>query len=293
MSRTGNLPDDWVKTRKRLQRRDSREKLRALARKPLTILAVAVILVLAVAAGVVAGLKSEGITGRYCQKTFVPAYFDASAWPQATVGKHRPSAMILNPSTGIGAGSGPNSGYQSAARQAHAKGIMILGYSSTAFGSRPISQIEADVRNYKAWYGVNGIFLDSVSGTASALPYYRKLARYIHQTIPGSSVWLNAGNYPDQRYMSIGDVLMVFEGTYAQYRDVQVPSWARNFPATRFANTIYGAVTSSEANSAISLSRSRNAGYVFVTNLTEPNPYDALPGYWSSEVTAISSGCGT
>jgi len=72
-----------------------------------------------------------------------------------------------------------------------------------------------------------------------------------------------------------------------------VPSWARKFPAARFANTIYGAVTSSQANSAISLSRSRNAGYVFVTNLTEPNPYDALPGYWSSEVIAISSGCGT
>jgi hypothetical protein len=293
MSRTGNLPDDWVKTRKRLQRRDSREKLRALARKPLTILAVAVILVLAVAAGVVAGLKSEGITGRFCQKTFVPAYFDASVWPQATVGKHRPSAMILNPATGIGAGTAPNPGYQSAVQQAHAKGIMILGYSSTADGSRPISQIEADVRNYKAWYGVNGIFLDSVNGIASELPYYRQLANYIHKTIPGSSVWLNAGVYPDQQYMSIGDVLMVFEGTYAQYRAVQVPSWAHNYPATRFANTIYGAVTGSQANSAISLSRNRNAGYVFVTNLELPNPYDALPGYWSSEVTAISSGCGT
>lgn len=293
MSRTGNLPDDWVKTRKRLQRRDSRQKLRALARRPLAVLTIGIILVLAVAAGVIAGLKSEGITGRYCQKTFVPAYFDASVWPQATIGKHRPSAMILNPSTGIGAGTAPNPDYQSAARQARDKGIMILGYSSTAFGARPIAQIEADVRNYKAWYGVNGIFLDSVSGTASALPYYRQLANYIHRTIPGSSVWLNAGAYPDQRYMSVGDVLMVFEGTYAQYRDIQVPSWAHNYPAARFANTIYDAVTGAQANSAISLSRNRNAGYVFVTNLTGPNPYDALPGYWSSEVTAISSGCGT
>jgi len=29
-----------------------------------------------------------------------------------------------------------------------------------------------------------------------------------------------------------------------------------------------------------------------VTNLSGGNPYDALPSYWSSEVTAISSGCG-
>jgi hypothetical protein len=292
MSVTGSPPDSWQKTRRRLQRRDSREKLRRLARRPLTILVIVVVLVIGLAVGITAGLKSGGIAGRYCQKTFVPAYFDASGWPQATVGKHVPSAMILNPATGIGAGTAANPAYQSAATQARAKGIMVLGYSSTADGARPISQIEADVRNYKAWYGVNGIFLDSVDGTASELPYYRQLASYIHRTIPGSSVWLNAGVYPVQQYMSVGDVLMVFEGTYAQFRAAQVPSWAHDFPATRFANTIFGAATSSQANSAISLSRSRNAGYVYVTNLSGANPYDALPSYWSSEVTAISSGCG-
>jgi hypothetical protein len=92
--------------------------------------------------------------------------------------------------------------------------------------------------------------------------------------------------------MSVSDVLMVFEGTYPQYRAAPVPAWARDYPADRFANTVYGAVTSSQANSAISLARSRNAGYVFVTNLSLPNPYDALPAYWSSEVTAITAGCG-
>lgn len=289
---TVDPPDSWVKARKRVQRRDSRDKIRKLARRPLTILAIAVVLVLGVGVGVFAGLKSEGITGHYCQQTLVPAYFDASGWPQASAGKHVPNAMILNPATGIGAGTAPNPAYQSAVKQALARGIMVLGYSSTADGQRPIAQIQADVRNYKAWYGVRGIFLDSVNGVSSELPYYQQLASYIHRIIPGPSVWLNPGIYPDQQYMSVGNVLMVFEGTYAQYRDIQVPSWAHGFPATRFANTIYGATSGAEANSAISMSRSRNIGYVYVTNLSGSNPYDALPSYWSSELSAITSGCG-
>jgi hypothetical protein len=91
--------------------------------------------------------------------------------------------------------------------------------------------------------------------------------------------------------MWVGNVVMVFEGTYAQYLNDQVPGWAHAFPATRFANTIYGAASNSEADSAISLSRSRNAGYVYVTNLEGSDPYDALPSYWPGEDSAITAGC--
>jgi hypothetical protein len=292
MSVTGKPPDSWVKARRRIQRRDSREKLRAMSRRPLAVLAVAVVLVVGLVVGITAGLKSETITGRYCQKVFVPAYFGASDWPSVTRAKHMPSAMILNPSTGTGAGAAPNPAFQSVVRQARQAGITVLGYSSTADAQRPAAQILADVRHYKAWYGVNGIFLDVVNGTSAELHYYKRLFNYIHRVIPGSSVWLNPGIYPERQYMSVSDVLMVFEGTYAQYRPIQVPGWTRDYPADRFADTIHGAVTSAQANSAISLARSRNAGYVFVTNLSGSNPYNALPSYWSSEVAAITAGCG-
>jgi hypothetical protein len=62
--------------------------------------------------------------------------------------------------------------------------------------------------------------------------------------------------------MSVGNVVMVFDGTCAQYLKDQVPRWTRAFPATRFASSIYGAASNSEADSAISLYHSRNAGYV-------------------------------
>ena len=293
MSMTGPPPDHWRKARRRLQRRDARQRLRSQATRPVTVVTAVAVTVL-VAAGAAVGITvgvTSGIHSTGCQQIFVPAYFDGSIWTQATSSRPAPSTMILNPATGVGAGAAPNPAYQAVVKRAQAAGSTVLGYSSTADGQRPIAQVEADVRNYKAWYGVTGIFLDVVNGVPGELSYYQHLASYIHRTIPGSSVWLNPGIYPDQQYMSVGNVIMVFEGTYAQYRNFQEPAWAHEFPATRFANTIYGATSSAQANSAISLAKSRNAGYVYVTNLAGSNPYDALPSYWSSEKTALTTGC--
>ncbi len=291
MSVTGSPPDSWQKTRRRLQRRDARQRLRTLARRPAVVVVIAVVLLAGAAGGIAAGLRSQGGSS-HCQKAFIPAYFPAGVWAQVAGTKPVPSAMILNPATGMGAGSAPDPAYQAAAKQAQAAGSAVLGYSSTNDGLRPVGQVEADVRNYKAWYGVTGIFLDSVDGVPGELSYYEQLTSYIHKIIPGATIWLNPGIYPDQQYMSLGNVMMVFEGTYAQYRASQVPNWARNFPASRFANTVYGASSGAQASSAISLSRSRNADYVYVTNLAGADPYDALPSYWSAENTAITTGCG-
>jgi Spherulation-specific family 4 len=292
MSMMDKPPDDWLKARRRVERRNSTSPLRVLASKRVMVVAAAAVVVLGAAVGITVALSSGGPSTSNCQKAFVPAYFSQSAWSQATASRPAPSAMILNPSTGMGAGTAPDPAYQAAVKQAQAAGTTVLGYSSTASGLRPIAQVEADVRNYKAWYGVRGIFLDVVNGVPSKLHYYKQLATYIRRVIPGASIWLNPGIYPDQQYMRVGNVVVVFEGTYMQYLNDQVPSWARDFPATKFADTVYDAPSSSQADSAISLSRSRNAGYVYVTNLTGSDPYNALPSYWPNEVSAITTGCG-
>jgi Spherulation-specific family 4 len=291
MSMMDKPPDDWLKARRRVERRNSRSPLRVLAAKPVMVVAAVAVVVVGAAVGITVALTSGGTGASGCQKAFVPAYFSQSTWSQATASRPAPSAMILNPSTGMGAGTAPNPAYQAVVKQAQAAGTTVLGYSSTASGLRPIAQVEADVRNYSAWYGVRGIFLDVVNGIPGELHYYEQLASYIHRVIPGGSIWLNPGIYPDQRYMSVGNVVVVFEGTYLQYLSDQVPSWAHDFPATKFADTVYDAPSSSQADSAISLSRSRNAGYVYVTNLSGSDPYNALPSYWPNEVSAITTGC--
>jgi hypothetical protein len=231
-------------------------------------------------------------TGKYCRQLVIPAYFYSSTiWAQAAESKPVPSDIILDIS-GLGAGNGPDAHFQAVVRQAKAAGVTILGYISTVDGQRPTAQVETEVRNYKAWYGVTSIFLDRVSGQSQQLAYYRHLVNYIHHFDAGSSVWLNPGDYPDQAYVSMGDVVMVFEGTYAQYRTLDVPSWVDKYPASKFAHTIY-ATPSSDLSNAFKLATSRRGGHVYVTDGSGANPYAGLPSYWSHEDSAASAGCAT
>jgi Spherulation-specific family 4 len=226
----------------------------------------------------------------YCPQLVIPAYFYSSAtWAQAADSTAPPSDMILDVS-GLGAGSQPEAHFQDVVSQARARGVTILGYISTVDGERPVAQIEAEVQNYRLWYGVTDIFLDRVSGMAPQVAYYQQIVSYIHQFDAGSSVWLNPGEFPDQAYMSIGDVVMVFEGTYPEYLSLQVPSWASSYPASKFAYTIY-ATSGTSLSQVFELAASRHVGHLYVTDGAGGNPYDGLPSYWSREDAKASAGC--
>jgi hypothetical protein len=225
-----------------------------------------------------------------CQHIFVPAFFYASsAWARAIGTTPRPRVMFLNVNSGPGTAPDPH--FQTLAGQAQAAGITVLGYSSTRYGQRSIGSVETEVRQYKDWYGVNGMFLDLTQGTPGELPYYRALASYIRATVPNAVIWLNPGTYPDPSFMSVANVVMVFEGSYAQYLSDQVPGWISHYRPDQFAHVIY-ATPGADLARAVSLSRARRAGFLYVTDLPgSPDPYDALPGYWAQEARAIAGGC--
>jgi hypothetical protein len=222
-----------------------------------------------------------------CQDTFVPAYFYASSdWTQAISTRPKPAVMFLNVDSGPG--TSPQSHFQTLTRQAQAAGITVLGYSSTEYGDKPIASVEAEIKDYKSWYGVNGIFLDLTQGTSGELSYYQQLANYIRANVPGGVVWLNVGAYPVQSFMSVANTVMVFEGSYSSYVSDQVPSWVSQYSPSHFANVLY-ATPQSDFDSAVNLSRTRSrAGFLFVTDLSgSGNPYGAMPSYWSQEATTI------
>jgi Spherulation-specific family 4 len=239
------------------------------------------------------GIAARVITepGRYCQQALIPAYFYPGAeWTRAIESKPPPRLMILDV-TRSGAGSSPDLNYQAAVGRARAAGITIAGYSDTDYTQRPAAAVESDVAHYKSWYGVTDIFLDGVSTGNGALAYYRRLSDYIHTANPGSLVILNPGTYPDQSYMSMGDIVLAFEGDYREYVRLSVPRWVVDYPAGRFAYVIYG-VTGSQLRNAIGTARRSHAGYVYVTPDTGPNPYDSLPSYWTTEEAIIAACAG-
>lgn len=229
-------------------------------------------------------------TASGCQSTFVPAYFYASnIWDQAINTRPDPTVMLLNVDNG--AGTSPLSHFQSLVKQAQAAGITVLGYSSTEYGARSVSSVESEINDYKSWYGVNGIFLDLTQGTSGEFSYYQTLANYVRSKISGGIVWLNPGSYPEPSFMSIANVVMVFEGSYSSYLSDSVPSWISQYSPSQFANVVHD-TPQSDLASAINLSRQRRAGHLFVTDLSASgNPYGALPSYWSQEASSVSSGC--
>jgi hypothetical protein len=225
-----------------------------------------------------------------CEQISVPAYFyPGAAWTRAIDSRPAPAMMILD-ITSSGAGSARNRAYAAAVARAQAAGITVLGYASTGYARRPAAAVEADVRHYRAWYHVTGIFLDEAATGAGELPYYRKVTGFIRHAEPGAVVMLNPGTYPSRRYMALGDVVLAYEGSYARYRNLRVPAWVHGYPAARFAHVVYDTPGSRLAGT-LRLALRRHAGYVYVTDMTGRNPYRSLPRYWAAEKAYAAGMC--
>ena len=244
---------------------------------------------LPVAAGLLVLSLRPG-SGARCEEISVPAYFyPGAAWTRAIDSHPAPAMMILD-ITSSGAGSAPDRAYAAAVARAQAAGIKVLGYASTGYARRPAAAVEADVRHYRAWYHVTGIFLDEAATGTGEFSYYQKLTGYIRHTDPGALVMLNPGTYPSRRYMALGDVVLVYEGSYARYTNLQVPAWVDKYPAARFSHIVY-ATPGSRLAEALRLAQRRHAGYVYVTDMAGRNPYRSLPRYWAAENAYASDMC--
>lgn len=222
------------------------------------------------------------------QVLLIPAYFDPTAFPAlwtqmttAPVG----SIIVMNPASGPG--SSPNAAYVSAVAALQGAGMKVVGYIDTAGSGTSIGTVEAQVGDYISWYGVNGIFLDNASTSSAEFSYYSTLYTYIHGT-SAAFVVLNHGAIPNSGYLAYGDVLNIFEGTYAAFTQYIAPSWAQANTA-KIANIVY-ATTSAQLQEAAYLTVYGYAQSIYITNGTGANPYSALPSYWTTLLSWIAAG---
>lgn len=252
--------------------------------------ALALAFVLGGAIGAFGGTRRPAGTQRDCPSLFVPAFFSpGSDWSAMATASPPPSVVILD-LTSLGAGSAPEPAFQAPVAALQAKGVDVLGYSSTSYATRPIAQIVQDARDYAAWYGVHNIFLDEVTSDAAHLAYYRELDAAIRAVDPGATIWLNPGTYPAPAYLSLGDVVMAFEGPWSSFVSLRVPGWVRRYPTSSFAFVVYDA-PAGDLTGGWWLARHRHDGYLYVTDGTGGNPYGSLPSYFTAE-DAQAVGCG-
>ncbi len=229
--------------------------------------------------------KSKTSKARLGQNISIPAYFSpGSLWDQVISGSPRVNLLVMNPASGPGREASRD--YVAAVRKARTNGLTVVGYVPTSYGSRDPAMVKAEVDAYKTWYGVDGIFLDEVSADVTGISYYRELAAYIRAE-PGALVALNPGTFPAEEYALVGDVMLVFEGSYSSYLSMETPAWAANYPASKFWHVVYDAPTAQEMKEAVRLSRHRNSKQLYVTDGGLPNPYGRLPAYWLEEVSEV------
>ncbi|MEV3990793.1 spherulation-specific family 4 protein [Streptomyces sp. NPDC049837] len=222
----------------------------------------------------------------------VPAYFDpcccAADWAQlcAASATHpgRVDLVILNPDSGVGRDT--DDGHRTVCRQMRRAGISVAGYISTGYATRRASEVLAEATAYRNWYGLTAIFIDEVTEDRSGWPYYRELVTALRSS-GIRQVVINPGTPPDPCYVELADLVVTFEGPWSEYRGWRPPKWSRQWPSSRVCHLVFDTPVS-VLGRAVDLTRTRGAGYVYVTDRTLPNPWEALPTYWPALVGVAS-----
>jgi len=225
----------------------------------------------------------------------VPAYFYPSTggyWISLNSAASRvPLVAIMNPDSGPGASQ--DSTYIQALANLHQAGGKVTGYVHTSYGARPLSDVQADIDLYLSFYAVDGFFIDEMTNDENTnhLNYYAAIYQYIKAKGTNYSVTGNPGSNTQEDYITqpTADSLMIFEDNGTNYSSFTPSSWVAKYPAQQFVHLPYDVTTATKMSNYVGLAVSRNAGWIYITDDTLPNPYDTLPSYWTNEVNLVQS----
>ncbi len=200
-----------------------------------------------------------------------------------------PLIAVLNPASGPGTQADPV--YVAAGNAVRAQGGRVIGYVATFGGDAPLDSVVRQVDRYRAWYALDGIFLDIMANDASGahVAYYAAIRDSIRAR---RSDWLVVGNPGTQTlepYLAGADVLCNFEYFGEGYFSFAPSPWVRAWPPSRFAHLLHSLSTADSMRAAIARARTANAAWVWVTHDTMPNPYAHTPAYWNELIAAVET----
>lgn len=242
-------------------------------------------------------LANTVAAGSLCQAVSAPAYY----WPLAQGHPYNPDyaafklsrvetvvfpgPLAKEPGESDALYTARIFAFQTMVKDLRANGIRVLGYISTNYGDRPLSDVNADIARYRQIFKglqvIDGYFLDETSTDPAKLAFYKLVARTI-QRGDGGYIMLNPGTYPPTAELfKIGDVIVAFEGTAAAHSALIAPTYAATLPSSKIAHIVHTAPDTVQAVRAIvAKARSMNAQYVFVTHMSAApgvNTFGVLP----------------
>ena len=210
-------------------------------------------------------------------KAVVPAYFhpavDGLAWARLARCAEMVRLVVLNVADGPGARPDPS--YRDVLAALAGSTVDIAGYVDTAYAQRRSADVLGEVDRYRAWYGIDNVFLDQVSSSVPDLAYYAAVSQ-LARDAGVRTVAFNHGTHPVEGYAEHADLLGTFEGPWRAYAEARVPDWVRHRPADQFFHLVYSVPRALHPD-VWTLVAHRGAGSAFVTDHGGSNPWDYLP----------------
>src|SRR5438132_12983091 len=142
-----------------------------------------------------------------------------------------PSAAVIaivNPNSGPGLVIDPNS--EAGVKKLQLRGIVVLGYVATGWGSLGSPNAVGQASDYKRWYGVDGIFWDEFAAAPGQEAYYETITTQARALGLAPMVG-NPGTQASAGYLPLVDIMIQFENgsipdarSTANYLAYMVPS---------------------------------------------------------------------
>jgi spherulation-specific family 4 protein len=196
-----------------------------------------------------------------------------------------PITVIVNPSSG--AGEGPVKPIQDGVKKFVSTGITSIGYVPTTFGNAKPRFIETSIENYREWYGLDGIFFDEVSSTEKYVDYYRDLTKHA-RSIGMKTCVANPGQRVSPVYHGTFDSIIVYEGPHLIPRSL-IDNLGREAPRGSIAGIMYAVPV---LDTAYVKALTSSFGHFYATEIGRPDPYKALPGYFSTMCSMVEKANG-
>jgi hypothetical protein len=218
-----------------------------------------------------------------------------------------PIVVVFNPEGGPGSSYDP--GIATEVRNMQSAGITVVGYVPTGWGEDSISSVESAMLVYLNWYGVSGIYLDqmpnwnynSPSGTwyysgpdGEFIPaYFAALSQY-GKSIGMTDVMANSGADVPTDFIGSVNTIGIFENSYLPSLSLSagwtsiagLGGWHASYTKSNFMFFSYGVPS---LDPSYLLSVSDYVGYLYITNGTGTQPYNALSPYFDQMVSLLAS----
>jgi hypothetical protein len=236
-----------------------------------------------------------------------PLFEAARSYPNTTF------RAIINPDSGPGSGSCPDSDFITALTELNSiPNIQTLAYVHTADSysiadcdgicvcTQLASAVEANISTYRNWPSshctagtsssskdihIDGIFFDESPQTATSdhLSFMQQVSTFARQTLTrGSTTLFNVGALPDSEFWGLADYINVFEGTEIDLRNVNLTAGVVGFAsqATVIVQSYRSNETQLSKNVRDILGVNNGAGFagLFVSDW---GLYDAFSSLWN------------